>query len=362
MHRRSGLDKYKIQKKPQLEKIVIDTGESVSAILIGARWEAVVKLLPESGVVIITDKNVFDLYHDRFPDFPVIKLKPGEESKQLKVIEKTAEKLVKAGIDRSGFILAIGGGVVSDMAGFLASVYMRGISCGYVSTTLLSQVDASTGGKNGVNLGSIKNVIGTFVQPAFVICDTTMLRTLPEDEYLSGLAELIKTGIIGDKSIIGILEKEYRNVILRDRYLLADLVTKSVKFKASVVAKDEKESGLRRILNFGHTVGHALELSLGIKHGFAVASGMEIAAQFSLVKGFINAREKDRIINLLNDYGLLRKYDVPYTGIKELIMHDKKKAGDHLYFVFTEGIGKAVVRKIPVDEIIDFVMHFETGK
>lgn len=345
-----------------MEKIIINTGDSLSAILVGARWEAVVKLLPQSGVMIITDQNVYDLYGERFPAFPVIKTIPGESSKQLKTIEKLAGKLLKAGIDRSGFILAIGGGVVCDIAGFLASVYMRGIRCGYVSTTLLSQVDASTGGKNGINLGGIKNVIGCFRQPEFVICDITMLRTLPEEEFLSGLAELIKTGIIGDKSIIEILEKEYKNVILRDRYLLSDLVSKSIKFKGSVVAKDEKESGFRRILNFGHTFGHAFELSLGLKHGFAVASGMEIAMQFSLQKGLINSRENDRIINLLKDYGLLGEHNISPEKIKDLIIHDKKKAGSDLHFVFAEGIGKAVVRKIAMDEVVDFYRHLETCK
>ncbi len=345
-----------------MEKIIINTGESLSVILIGARWEAVVKLLPQSGVIILTDQNVFDLYGERFPQFPVIKISPGEESKQLKIVEKLAGKLIKAGLDRSGFILAVGGGVVCDVAGFLASVYMRGIKCGYVSTTLLSQVDASTGGKNGVNLGEIKNIIGSFRQPEFVICDTTMLRTLPEDEYLSGLAELIKTGIIGDKSIIETLEKEYKDVMLRDRYLLSDLVSRSVKFKGSVVAKDEKESGLRRILNFGHTFGHAIELSMGIKHGFAVASGIEISVQFSLEKGFITSRENARIVNLLRDYGILNEYKIPSGKMEELILHDKKKAGNDLHFVFAEGIGKAVVRKVPVDEVIDFYRHYSKGK
>ncbi len=345
-----------------MEKIIINTGESLSTILIGARWEAVIKLLPQRGVMIITDQNVYDLYGDRFHHFPVIKIIPGEQSKQLKVIEKLASKLIKADIDRSGFILAIGGGVVCDVAGFLASIYMRGIKFGFVSTTLLSQVDASTGGKNGVNLGEIKNIVGNFRQPEFVICDTTMLRTLPEGEYQSGLAELIKTGLIGDKSIIEILEKEYKNVISRDRYLLSDLVSRSVKFKGSVVAKDEKESGLRRVLNFGHTFGHAIELSMGVKHGFAVASGMEIAAQFSLEKGFMTSRENERIVNLLRDYGLLNEYKIPSGKMEELILHDKKKTGKDLHFVFAEGIGKAVIRKIPVDEVIDFYEHFKKEK
>ena len=337
-----------------MEKIIITTPDSVSGILVGGRWEAVVKLLPDRGVAIITDDNIFDLYGDRFPHFPVLRIRPGEGSKQLKVIEALAKRLLKSGIDRSGFILAIGGGVVCDVTGFLASVYMRGIRFGFVSTSLLSQVDASTGGKNAVNLGVIKNVIGNFRQPEFVICDTTMLRTLPGDEYLSGLSELIKTGIIGDKSIIETLENNYTGIIRRERELLSGLVGKAVRFKASVVSEDEKETGLRRVLNFGHTFGHAIELHEGVKHGFAVAAGMELAASFSCEKGYLNKKECSRIINLLKQYKLNFRYNISAEKIEELIIHDKKKSGADIYFVFIKGIGKPVVTKVPVKEVVDF--------
>lgn len=345
-----------------MEKILIKTRESVSAIIVGARWEAVVKLLPEKGVIIITDENVFRIYGERFPGFPVLVMKPGEKSKQLGEIESLAKKLLKAGIDRSGFILAIGGGVVCDVAGFLASVYMRGIRCGYISTTLLSQVDASTGGKNGVNLGTLKNVIGNFRQPEFVICDPTMLRTLPEDEYLSGLAELIKTGIIGDVSIIKTLEQSHPEIILRNRAILSDLVARSVKFKAHVVSKDEKESGLRRILNFGHTFGHAIELHESVRHGFAVAAGMRLAALFSLKKGLLKKNEYKIIIDLLDKYKLPSDYPLPASEIRKLIFHDKKKSGSDIHFVFVEGVGKPVVKLLPVREVIDFYKNRESGK
>lgn len=345
-----------------MKKIIINTPDSLSAILIGARWEAVTKLLPQNGVAILTDNNLYKLYGERFPGYPVIKIKPGEESKQLSMIEKLADGLMKKDIDRTGFILAIGGGVVCDIAGFLASVYLRGIRCGYVSTSLLSQVDASTGGKTGVNLGMIKNTIGTFRQPEFVICDTTMLRTLPEDEYLSGLAELIKTGLIGDKTIIETLENDYPAIISRDRDLLADLVYRSVRFKAGVVARDEKESGLRRILNFGHTFGHAIELHQGVRHGFAVAAGMELATLFSYSKGFIKKKECDRIIGLLSKYNLTEDYKMPVGKVRELILHDKKKAGTDIHFVFIAGIGKVKVNRLPVDEIIDFYRHYKSTK
>jgi 3-dehydroquinate synthase len=345
-----------------LEKIIISTGESRSEIMVGNSWESVNALLPDRSVVIITDDNVRGLYEDRFPEFPLFSITPGEGSKKLEVIEHLAEKLLEAGIDRTGFILAVGGGVVCDIAGFLASVYMRGIRCGYVSTSLLSQVDASTGGKNGVNLGDSKNMLGNIRQPEFVICDPAMLVTLPEQEFLSGLAELIKTAVIGDKDLFDLIEQSYTEIMNRDRDLLTVLVAKSVKFKASVVSEDERENGLRRILNFGHTYGHAIELHKAVKHGFAVASGMELAAEFSFERGLIRTCDKERIINLLRKFRLLETHIIPDDQIEQLIMHDKKKSGNDIHFVFTKGIGKAVVEKISVGDVIDFYKRFRDKK
>ena len=261
-----------------MEKIILNTLAAKSEIYVGLPWESVCDLLPDRGVAIITDNNVLRLYGNRFPDFPVFSIVPGEESKTISVIENLACKMLDAGIDREGFLLAIGGGVVGDITGFLASIYMRGIKFGSVSTTLLSQVDASVGGKNGVNLGDTKNVIGMVKQPAFVICDPVMLSTLPEDEFMSGLAELIKTAIIGDSDLFEMIEKNSNAIINHDDELLSALIARSVRFKSLVVSEDELETGLRRILNFGHTFGHTIELTQKIKHGFAVASGMELAA------------------------------------------------------------------------------------
>jgi 3-dehydroquinate synthase len=341
-----------------LEKIIISTSDSVSGIIVGGRWEAVIKLLPPEDVVIITDTNVFDIYGKRFPDFPVFKIRPGEESKQIKTIESLAGKLLNKGFDRNCFVLGIGGGVVCDITGFLASIFMRGIRFGYVSTSLLSQVDASAGGKNGVNLGDTKNVIGTFSQPEFVICDTTMLQTLPEDEYFSGLGELIKTGIIGDRDIIEILENNYEQVLKRDRDVLTHLVVKAVKYKASVVSKDEKEAGLRRVLNFGHTFGHAIELQNNVKHGFAVASGMLLAAGYSRNKGYLSNDDHNKIMNLLKRYNFLSVVNIDPQKIEESILHDKKKTGCDINFVFLKGLEKPYVKKVPVKEIVDFYRQY----
>ena len=239
---------------------------------------------------------------------------------------------------------------------------MRGIRCGYVSSTLLSQVDASTGGKNGVNLGGTKNMLGTIRQPEFVICDPGMLQTLPDQEYLSGLAELIKTAVIGDKELFDLIEKSFEKIMSRDTDLLAILVTKSVRFKGLVVSEDEKETGLRRILNFGHTFGHAIEMQKGVSHGFAVASGMVLATEFSFKRRYINLVEKQRIIRLLERFKLLTELDLTGNQMEELVLHDKKKTGTEIHFVFTQGIGKAIVEKIPVDDVLGFYNKFRDKK
>jgi 3-dehydroquinate synthase len=341
-----------------LEKISINTSTSKSDIYVGENWDTAFSFLPAKGTVIITDDNVNRLYGKRFPGIPVFSIKSGEASKDLETIQILAEKLLEAGIDRTGFILAIGGGVVCDIAGFLASVYMRGIRTGYISTTLLSQVDASTGGKNGVNLGGTKNMIGTIRQPEFVICDPSMLQTLPEQEYLSGLAELIKTAIIGDKELFAMIENRSEDILFRNPDLLSILVAKSVKLKCLVVAEDEMETGLRRILNFGHTFGHAIEMHDGLKHGIAVASGMVLATEFSFEKGLISHEEKQRIINLLKRYDLINKIDISTDQIEKLVLHDKKKTGAEINFVFIEGIGNAKIEKITVSAMLGFYKRF----
>jgi 3-dehydroquinate synthase len=341
-----------------LEKILVNTPGNRSEILVGENWESVKLMLPETGVIIITDDNIKSIYGSRFPAFPVLSVAPGENSKKLEVIGYLAEKLLDEGIDRSGFVLAIGGGVVCDLGGFLASVYMRGIDCGYVSTSLLSQVDASTGGKNGVNLGGTKNVIGNIRQPEFVICDPAMLHTLSEQEYLSGLSELIKTAIIGDRDLFELIERSHDKIMARDSSLLTNLVAMSVRFKAAVVSEDEKERGLRRILNFGHTYGHAIEMQMSVKHGFAVASGMELAAELSFDMGYISKEEVVRIVDILNRFNLLLPHNLTDENIEQLVLHDKKKSGSNINFVFTQGIGKAFVKKVPVTTILDFYKKY----
>jgi 3-dehydroquinate synthase len=336
-----------------LEKITIKTGTHSSDILIGESHRNVLKYMTGRNTVIITDENVRRIYGDVFPGFPVLSVVPGEESKNLKTIEHLVEGLLSYRLDRSGFILAIGGGVVCDISGFLASVYMRGIPFGFISTSLLSQVDASVGGKNGVNIGAVKNVVGNFNQPDFVICDVSMLKSLSDDEYLSGLSELIKMGIIMDDTLLGEIEKNREKIIERDLSVLETLIACSVKLKADIVTEDERESGVRMILNFGHTFGHVIETVGHQKHGYAVASGMVIAAGISEKEGLLGVKDLTRIVTLLKHFNLLKKFDIAPSKFAEMIRSDKKKSGEEISFVYIGKPGHAMVKKTRVDKLVE---------
>lgn len=334
-----------------MKKISINTGLHNSEILVGEKWTNVAKYIPGRNVVIISDDNVHRIYKKDFPDIPVILIAPGEESKSMRVIESVAKRVLDLGIDRSGFILAIGGGVVCDIAGFLASIYLRGVRFGFVSSSLLSQVDASIGGKNAVNIGRVKNVLGTFAQPEFVICDPDMLKSIPEDEFLSGLAELIKNGLIMDESLVKVVEQNYDLILDRNTEILTSAIIKSIEVKASVVREDEKESGKRMILNFGHTFGHVIETEASQRHGFAVAGGMIIASDISVKEGLLKGNERERIANLLNRYGLIRKHNISPDHFEKMILQDKKRRGETISFILLQSIGKAVIRNYTTDQL-----------
>lgn len=322
---------------------------------IGENWQNVETLIPSGDLVIITDENINRLYGSNFPKAHVIVIPAGESSKNFSIIEKITKKILKLNIDRTGFILGIGGGVVCDIAGFVASIYLRGIGFGFISTTLLSQVDASVGGKNGINLGGAKNMIGNFNQPQFVICDQTMLKTLPEDEYISGLGELIKHAIIKDKALLDIVKKEKTKILLRDVKVMENIIAQSVQIKADIVASDEREGGVRRLLNFGHTFGHAIELKYGYSHGMAVATGMVMAAQFSHFRGMINKKELNQVSSVLDSFSLLNNSELSGKVIGKMLIHDKKRTGDSIHFVLLKSIGEAVVEKVSLVDVREFL-------
>ena len=327
----------------------------LSSIYVGESLSNVGSYLPDTEPVIITDTNIKAIYGDRFPKGPVITIGTGEKIKTLDTVEFILREMIHLGCDRSSFVLGIGGGIVCDIAGFAASIYLRGIGFGFVSTSLLSQVDASVGGKNGVNQDSFKNMVGVFNQPEFVICDQGLLPTLPKGEISNGLAEIVKHGLISDPDLLCFLEQNRQQALDLDPEVISRLVADSVSIKPAIGQKDEKEGGERRNLNFGHTIGHGIEKIGQQGHGRAVSLGIIAAALFSAHRGYLDKTQVERIVDLLQGLGLPTSLDHDPEQIIQAAARDKKKQGQHLFFVFLETLGRARVEKIGYDRLNDFI-------
>ncbi|WP_299977951.1 3-dehydroquinate synthase [Desulfobacula sp.] len=327
----------------------------LSSIYVGESLKNLENYLPDSQTIIITDENIKKYYQKDFPNVPVITIGTGEGIKTLATIETIFKKLVHHSCDRSSFIVGIGGGIVCDITGFAASTFLRGINFGFVSTSLLSQVDASIGGKNGVNLDSYKNMVGVFNQPEFVICDLDLLNTLPKKEISNGLAEIVKHALISDTDMFNFIENNKQKALALDYDTIFRLVADSLRIKSQLVQQDEKESGERRKLNFGHTIGHAIEKIEKAGHGRAVALGMVAAAIFSQARHLINQGDVSRIRSLLNDLNLPVTLDYNAKKIISAAGKDKKKQGNDLFYIFLEKIGRARVEKISFDEMNEFI-------
>jgi 3-dehydroquinate synthase len=283
--------------------------------------------------------------------YPVIVIGTGEVNKSFSTLGNILEKLLEYDSDRSSFIVGFGGGIVCDVAGFAASIYMRGLRFGFVSTTLLAQVDASVGGKNGLNFLGFKNMIGVFRQPEFVLCDYSLLRTLENREFVSGFAEIIKAAAIRDEGLFSFLSKSSEQALHLDPEVLHHLVKNSVKIKAGIVQADEREKGERRLLNFGHTFGHAIEKLAGMVHGEAVSMGMVMAARLSVKLDLLDATECDRLVRLLQQIGLPVNPPVKPADVFDAIRKDKKKEHEQIHFVLLRKIGQAETRLIPMKEL-----------
>jgi len=284
-----------------------------------------------------------------------------ETRKDLRSVEAIARGLVNAGADRGAVVIAVGGGVVGDVAGFAAASYLRGVALVQVPTTLVAQTDSAIGGKTGVNLPEGKNLVGAFYPAKLVVVDTAVLKTLPEREFRGGLAEVIKYGIIADAKLFAFLEEHFEKLLARDAKALEHVISRSVEIKAEVVGKDERESGLREILNFGHTFGHALESATGYKryqHGEAVAWGMMAAALYGHEIRVTTAADASRIISLVRRIGKLPAWPkVAPKRLIELMGSDKKTRAGKLRFVLTPGIGKAATYEARDAEKLDLILH-----
>jgi 3-dehydroquinate synthase len=353
-----------------MQTLTVNLGDRSYPIHVGAGLlERAGELLQQAGVrgkvAVVTNPTVAQLYLDpihealanaEFEVTPIL-LPDGEEHKNLKSLVSIYDRLISERFERKSCVLALGGGVVGDVAGFAAATYLRGVSYVQVPTTLLAQVDSSVGGKTGINHESGKNLIGAFYQPKLVLIDVAVLRTLPHRELVAGLAEVIKYGIIQDPALFELLEQRMEKLLGSDRELLSQVIAVSCAIKARVVEADEREDDYRAVLNFGHTIGHALEAVTGYRqllHGEAVAVGMVKAAALSVQQGFCDGASFNRVVALVRKAGL--PVEIPPGVLPQNLIQamevDKKVAGGKIKFVMCEGIGKTRFHWLAPNEIL----------
>ena len=344
-----------------MQSILVEGRTGRSHIMIGESLANVGNHLPPGRTIVITDKNIARLYRDQFPHADIITIGTGEKIKTLATVEKIYGKLLSMEVDRTAFIVGIGGGIVGDITGFAASTYLRGLGFGFVATSLLAQVDATVGGKNGVNFKGYKNMVGLFNQPQFVMADIELLKTLPTDEVACGLAEIVKHACIADADYFAYIESHKDAILRREQAVLHKLVHDSVVIKSNVVNRDERETGERRKLNFGHTFGHALEKTLGISHGAAVSVGMVLATELSRQRGLLGKPEVGRIQRLLMSLNLPTHIDFNPKAVIEALGKDKKREDERIKFVLLDDIGKAVVKEIAIDELAQWIQEESAG-
>lgn len=322
-----------------------------SEVYIGPVADILSGVLPEARVVVVSDATIDRLYHPLLAPYDTVLIGTGESIKTLQTVETIYRRFIELGVDRKTFILGIGGGIVTDVAGFAASTYMRGVRFGFVSTTLLGQVDASVGGKNGVNVDGYKNMAGTFTQPQFVICDPALLRTLPDREFRAGLAEVVKAAVIADGDLFTRLEQTTFETLRSDTDLLNDVISAAVRVKADIVEHDEKESGERRKLNLGHTLAHAIEkCSNRMNHGEAVAAGTSLIAGAAVKLGVLREEDRQRIDSVLMHLGFELTPPVEVKRLLKEVGKDKKSEDGLLRIVLPVGIGDCEVRPMTREE------------
>ncbi len=314
------------------------------------------EIVDQKNSIIITDQDIFNYHQKRFKNWNVIILKAGEEYKVQTTADSVIEELIAMQADRKTTLIGVGGGVVTDITGYVASVYMRGINFGFVPTTLLSMVDASIGGKNGIDVGVYKNLVGTIRQPSFILHDLIFLNTLPQSEWINGFAEIIKHACIKDVAMFKELEANSLKKYQDRKKSVCELIQRNAILKTKVVQQDEFEKGDRKLLNFGHTLGHALENQYELSHGRAISIGMTYASHISeQITGF---KEANRVVNVLEKYGLPTYENFDKQKVFDVLKMDKKRERKEINYVLLERIGKGVIKSIPLKNLEEIIMKF----
>jgi 3-dehydroquinate synthase len=332
-------------------KVELVTSTGKSEVFIGGKIETVISRFEKRKTVVMADENLLRFHPSKFDGFPVISIGSGEVAKSMDQAILLYHKLLKMEVDRTWSLIGAGGGIATDLSGFVASTFLRGISFGFVSTTLLGQVDAAIGGKNGVNLDGYKNMVGLIRQPEFVFCDVESLSTLPDKDFVGGFAEIIKYGAIRDRKFLTYLDKHLEKGLSKDSRVLETMIYESVKNKIEVVRNDENELGERKTLNFGHTFAHAFEKLHKMSHGEAVALGMVLAARLSVNLGLLDALKADELANLIKRCGLPVHLEYDPDSLAEIMKKDKKRAGQEISFILLQDLGKALIKKIAVKDL-----------
>ena len=315
------------------------------------------KISDPASTVVVTDENVYQAHRKKFKGWNTIILKPGEEFKIQATVDSLIGQLIAMEADRKTTLVGVGGGVITDITGYVASIYMRGLRFGFVPTTLLALVDASIGGKNGIDVGVYKNMVGVIRQPSFILHDMAFLDTLPQPEWKNGFAEIIKHACIKDATMFRELEGMTLKKYQSGKKALSTLVQRNAMLKARIVQQDEFEQNERRLLNFGHTLGHALENQYELMHGQAVSIGMTYASHMS--EELLQFKQTDRVVNLIGQYGLPTYSIFDKKKVFDVLKMDKKRERSEMNYVLLEKIGKGTVKSISLTRLEQIISDFK---
>ncbi|MBI5223761.1 3-dehydroquinate synthase [Candidatus Micrarchaeota archaeon] len=336
-----------------MKKIELKGQNGKCEILVGEKLENIEQHINSKKKLVIVDRKIANQIREKLDSnkFEFVEIDASESAKTLQSAEQIYEKCLEMELDRESTIIGIGGGIVCDISGFIGATYLRGVRCALVPTTLLAQVDASIGGKNGVNYKGYKNLIGTIRQPETVICDFELLRTLPKSEIQNGYAEVIKHAAIADKEAFEYLQAHKKEALELEKAVIEKIVYDSLIVKSKIVERDEHESHERMKLNFGHTIGHAIEKVEKIAHGSAIAIGMVVAARISVKKKMLTGEDAERLEKLIVSYGLPTKIKSKKTHLIDAIRKDKKRRNDAIKMCLLEKIGNARIEEVTISEL-----------
>lgn len=326
-----------------------------STVYLGESIDRLSDYIPLKDTMLVVDRSIYPKLKERLPDVPVFTIMPGEYSKSVRVATLFYRWLQEQGATRRTFIVGVGGGSICDLAGFVASTYMRGIGLGLVPTTLLAQVDASLGGKNALNLYGFKNIVGTFYQPEFSLLDYSLLQSLSSEEINGGLAELIKHSMITDAERFAYFDEHATHLQKLEEPYLSETISWSLRLKARLVEEDEFDRGVRRKLNFGHTWGHAVEGITNLHHGYAVAMGMVFATKLAVHRGLCDESLVTQLEALLKKYSLPTHTDVLPWVVFKAMQKDKKREGESINFILPHKVGEVTIERISFQELHNFI-------